>query len=138
MLDSAGRPTTDPNVLYETVPGTILPLGGERLGYRGYGLAVLVDAMATLLAGDEVEDASRLQNNVGLVVASTDGSFASRAQRMAEYLSSSAPRGSEPVLLPGELEERRRATSEKIDIDDRTWEEIVERAARRSVSLAGI
>ncbi len=46
LLDAAGQPTTDAGVLYRVPPGAILPLGGERLGHRGFGLGLLVEAMA--------------------------------------------------------------------------------------------
>ena len=58
VQDPAGRPTTDADVLYSTPPGTILPLGGSRFGHKGFALGLLVEVLATLLAGDEPADAS--------------------------------------------------------------------------------
>ncbi|HEY8505072.1 MAG TPA: Ldh family oxidoreductase, partial [Gemmataceae bacterium] len=37
LLDAAGRPTTDPGVLYNEPRGTILPIGGAQ-AYKGFGL----------------------------------------------------------------------------------------------------
>jgi uncharacterized oxidoreductase len=135
LLDSAGQPTTDPGVLYEDVPGTILPLGGSRLGYRGFALALLAESFATLLAGDETADPNRVQNNLALVVAAVDSEFASRADRMASYILASAPSGAEPIYLPGGPEQARQADSDSIAVDGLTWLAISERAAQRALRL---
>ena len=47
-LDEHGAPTTDPHAAR-----TLMPLGGEQAtcGYKGYGLAVLVDILCGPLAG---------------------------------------------------------------------------------------
>lgn len=51
MLDAAGQPSTDPGVLTTNPPGTILPLGGLSSGHKGFGLALLVEALTGGLAG---------------------------------------------------------------------------------------
>lgn len=135
LLDSDGRPTTDPGVLYGDVPGTILPLGGSRLGYRGFALALLAESFATILAGDETSDPNRIQNNLALVIAAVDRGFASRADRMASYILSSAPRDAEPVYLPGGPEQHRQAASDSVSVDDHTWNAIRERAEQRALRL---
>ena len=89
LLDAEGRPSTDPNVLYTTPPGTIMGLGGTRLGHRGFALGLLVEAMATVFAGEDTEDPSRIGNNVTMLAASVDDEFAERADRMARYVVSS-------------------------------------------------
>jgi LDH2 family malate/lactate/ureidoglycolate dehydrogenase len=50
-LDARGQPTTDPDVAYAT--RLLVPLGGSReLGsHKGYGLAMMVDILAGVLAG---------------------------------------------------------------------------------------
>jgi LDH2 family malate/lactate/ureidoglycolate dehydrogenase len=50
-LDADGRPTDDPNVLFENPPGTILPTGGTDHGHKGYGLALLIEALTQGLGG---------------------------------------------------------------------------------------
>jgi LDH2 family malate/lactate/ureidoglycolate dehydrogenase len=49
--DLEGRDTTDPKAILQG--GTLLPLGGteEHAGYKGYGLAVLVDILTGVLSG---------------------------------------------------------------------------------------
>jgi L-lactate dehydrogenase len=51
LLDSTGGASSDPAVLFATPPGTILPLGGLDAGHKGYGLALLVEALTGGLAG---------------------------------------------------------------------------------------
>ncbi len=50
LLDAQGRPSRDPAVLSQEPPGTILPLGGLESGHKGYGLALLVEALTGGLA----------------------------------------------------------------------------------------
>ena len=56
-VDEKGRPATDPQVVlksvYELKKGGLMPLGGleETAGYKGYGLAVLVDIFCGILSG---------------------------------------------------------------------------------------
>jgi LDH2 family malate/lactate/ureidoglycolate dehydrogenase len=50
-LDAAGHPTDDPAVLFADPPGTLLPVGGMDHGHKGYGLALLVEALTQGLAG---------------------------------------------------------------------------------------
>ena len=130
-----GLPTVDPNVLYSTPTGTIMPFGGERLGHRGYALGLLVEAMATLAVGDEAPDPSRVGNNLAFVVVSVDVEFAHRADRMAEYVRSASPWDNAPVLLPGSTEQVRRSDNRDIAVPLATWQAIVARAKKVGVPL---
>jgi L-lactate dehydrogenase len=51
LLDAAGRPTDDPAVFFSTPAGSIMPLGGPDLGHKGFGLALMVEALTSALAG---------------------------------------------------------------------------------------
>jgi L-lactate dehydrogenase len=51
MLDADGRPSRDPAVLATNPPGTIMPLGGMESGHKGFGLALVVEALTGGLAG---------------------------------------------------------------------------------------
>ena len=46
-LDADGRPTTDARVAQD---GALLPFGGPEGGYKGFGLALAMDALGTLTA----------------------------------------------------------------------------------------
>lgn len=50
-MDGAGAPTRDPHVIHDG--GCLFPLGGTDVmrGYKGYGLALLVDILSGVLAG---------------------------------------------------------------------------------------
>jgi uncharacterized oxidoreductase len=49
VIDSEGKPTTDPRQLRQG--GALLPLGGPDGGYKGTGLAVMVEILCGLLTG---------------------------------------------------------------------------------------
>ncbi len=51
LIDENGEPSDDPAVLSSPHRGTILPLGGLDAGHKGYGLALLVEALTAGLAG---------------------------------------------------------------------------------------
>jgi LDH2 family malate/lactate/ureidoglycolate dehydrogenase len=51
LMDAQGNPTNDPKVFAQNPPGTILPIGGTSYGHKGYGLALMVEALTGGLAG---------------------------------------------------------------------------------------
>src|SRR5690606_7475347 len=51
LLDSEGRPTDDPAVLTASPPGSIMSVGGESMGYKGFGFGIFVEAFALALSG---------------------------------------------------------------------------------------
>ena len=59
LLDDSGRPSDDPAVLFADPPGSILPLGGMDLGYKGYALGILSEALSAALAGSGRADGMR-------------------------------------------------------------------------------
>ena len=50
-LDAAGTPSDDPECLFTNPPGTLLPVGGAEYGHKGYGLALMVEALTQGLSG---------------------------------------------------------------------------------------
>jgi LDH2 family malate/lactate/ureidoglycolate dehydrogenase len=121
LRDAAGHPTDDPAALYASPRGAIQPLGGAA-GYRGTALALLVDVLAALLAGDDADDQGRTGSNLALLAIATGDGFAGRAERMGRYLRSSRPIDwAHPVLLPGEREQRAAARAGDIGVDGPTW-----------------
>jgi L-lactate dehydrogenase len=58
IQDAQGTPTDDPAVLFDEPKGTLLPLGGLDAGHKGYGLALLVEAITGGLAGFGRADAA--------------------------------------------------------------------------------
>jgi len=51
LQDAEGRATDDPAVLFAEPKGTLLPLGGQDAGHKGFALALLVEALTAGLAG---------------------------------------------------------------------------------------
>ena len=138
LLDCDGVGTTDPNALYTEPRGAIMPFGGIRQGYRGFALALFVEALATLLASDSTSDPRRFGNNVAVLAVQVEEGFAGRSEALKEYVCSAAPvNPAEPVVLPGEPEQWARASAKTITVDDRTWREIGELVGRKRLHLPG-
>lgn len=58
LLDAAGRPTRDPNVLEKSDPrGSLMLLGGVESGHKGFGMALMVEALTQGLSGFGRRDA---------------------------------------------------------------------------------
>ena len=109
--DSLGRPTSDPRTALE---GFLQPIGG----YKGYGLALMVDLFAGLLSGAAylthvkswVDDPAAAQNlGHAFILIDTAklgiGDLAARIADFAAILRASPPSDAAvPVRLPGESE----------------------------------
>ena len=50
-IDAVGEPSDDPAVLFSDPTGCLLPTGGLDHGHKGYGLALLVEALTQGLSG---------------------------------------------------------------------------------------
>ena len=139
IVDSEGRPSNDPAVLYGKPPGAILPLGGN-VGYKGFALSLMVDLLAGALsgAGCSRPDAPR-GGNAFLIMAidprafGDEGEFATHADALLAWVKSArlAP-GVEEIVAPGEIERREtlRRGREGIPIDDETWGRLLDAAHR--------
>jgi LDH2 family malate/lactate/ureidoglycolate dehydrogenase len=110
--DREGRPTTDPKAALD---GFLLPIGG----YKGYGLALMVDLFAGLLSGaaylthvSSWVDAPGSPQNLGHVFILIDtkrmgapGWLHPLVEDFRSILQETPPADpSQPVLLPGQLE----------------------------------
>jgi L-lactate dehydrogenase len=121
LQDADGNPTIDPSALYADPPGTLLPLGGERYGHKGYALGLLVETLATLLGGDEADDHGRWGNNLFLIVIPVDDDFQGRADRMGRYIRSARASDGRPIQLPGDRERATGRADDRIPVDTATW-----------------
>jgi uncharacterized oxidoreductase len=131
VVDSEGEVATDPNKLFQG--GCLLPLGGSE-GYKGYGLAVIVEILCGLLTGlgFGVEPTGR--HNDGCFMAAFNveafrplATFKREVADLAKFLKDTKPsKGSNGVLYPGEIEHIREAENRKagIEIDAATWEKL--------------
>lgn len=108
-LDALGLPTNDPAALFAQPPGTILPLGGLDAGHKGYGLALMIEALTGGLAGfGRADVAEGWGATVWLQIYDPSafaglGAFTWQTDWIVRACHSSAPRDpSQPVRLPGE------------------------------------
>jgi uncharacterized oxidoreductase len=146
LLDAAGAPTTEPMGFYGPPRGTILPFGSPRLGYKGFGLSLLVEILGSTLAGvplDEPGQTAAYVNGLFLLAIDPDAfggreRFRGLLAELFAYVSSSPPApGTDGVVLPGALDFR---TAEKrrrdgIPVAEETWRLIVEAGRKAGVSL---
>jgi len=134
ILDAAGNPSTDPNDLYGPPQGSLTPLGGAA-GYKGFGLAFIIDILSGALGGagcSRVESPPMRGNGVFLE-AINPAAFgaADRFPRdvagLADYVRSSplAP-GCDRILVPGQIEHetRLRRLQQGIEIEDETRQKL--------------
>jgi len=144
LLDAEGRPTTDPNSLYGTPPGTILPMGGEQ-AYKGFGLGLMVEIFAGALSGGVcIREKPINQNGNCLFLMFVDPAavggeehFTTEVRQLCEFVKG-CPRinGCEEILLPGDPERRTLAqrTATGIPLDDGNWGELTKLAAKLNIS----
>jgi hydroxycarboxylate dehydrogenase B len=132
ILNAAGATTTNPADLYTDPPGAILPFGGAQ-AYKGFGLGLMMDALAGGLSGGECSRPDRplpgLGNSVVFVLWDVDAfggreHFLESVGGLAEYVRGT-PRAkhSAEITLPGDPERRsrRRREVEGIPVPDGTW-----------------
>ncbi|WBL77888.1 Ldh family oxidoreductase [Bradyrhizobium xenonodulans] len=142
IIDAEGRPTTDPRDYRKG--GTLLPLGGSE-GYKGSGLAAMVEVMCRLLTGPGFGAEPDSPHNNSCFMAAFNVAafrplekFKKDVAEFAFYLKSTpSSEGSSGVFYPGEighLREQER-TANGIEIEEATWEKL--RALARDYGLAG-
>ncbi len=136
IIDKDGKQTTDPT--QHRKGGALLPLGGSE-GYKGYGLAVMVEILCGLLTGlgFGVEPTGRHNDGCFMAVFKVDAfrplaQFKQEVTEFARYLQNTKPaEGFSRVYYPGEIEyekeQDRRVNG--IEVEDATWQKLREMAA---------
>src|SRR5213082_555271 len=132
VIGSDGKPTNDPRQLRQG--GALLPLGGPEGGYKGTGLAVMVEILCGLLTGlgFGVEPTGRHNDGCFMAVFKVEAfrplaEFKKEIGEFIKYLKETPPaEGSSGVLYPGEIEHQREQDRRKngIDVEDSTWDKI--------------
>jgi uncharacterized oxidoreductase len=133
VITHAGRSTTNPADLYGPTLGALLPFGG----HKGFGLAVMIDALAGILSGagccHEIDAPMEGKTDgVFLMALSVDAFlplslFVEQVGALIRHVKSSPlATGFEEVLVPGEIEARRRARARQdgIAVADAVWHEL--------------
>jgi uncharacterized oxidoreductase len=142
IIDHDGNPTNEPSDFKGDPPGAILPLGGV-VAHKGTGLSLMVEVLGGLMSGLGCANGSKtmLSNGVFLNVyniehfADLDEYYDEFESLIAHVKSSRLAPGFDEILIAGEPEYRNaiRVEAEGIEVDDRTWEQIVEEG-----KLAGV
>jgi uncharacterized oxidoreductase len=137
LIDAAGKPTTDPGVMYNPPSGALLPFGL----HKGGGLAVICDLLAGALTGGRThnprtikKDGTDIINNMLSVIidpAPMGGAdfMEDEVETFITWVKSARPQpGVAEVLAPGEPERARRADREKngVPIDTTTWQQLLD------------
>jgi uncharacterized oxidoreductase len=144
VVAADGRPTTDPADLYGPPRGALLPFGG----HKGFGLGLVVDALAGILSGagcctDPAAPLEGQTDGVFLVAIRIEAFcplplFREQVALLVRHVKSSPPApGFEAVLVPGEPEagERARREREGIPIEEGVWQAL--RAVFEGLSVSG-
>jgi uncharacterized oxidoreductase len=131
IIDHQGRPATNAAGLYGPPRGAILPFGG----HKGFGLAMLIDALAGGLSGagcctDADTPMAGKTDGVFLVAVKIAAfypllGFQRTVGYLLQHVKSSPPApGLTEVLVPGELEARtrRQRLRDGIPVEAATWE----------------
>jgi uncharacterized oxidoreductase len=133
ILDAAGASSTRPADYVDG--GTLVPVGGLTGGHKGYALIFLVELIVGLLSGGRISgpDDPRFSNGFVLIAIDAPGGVAgsSTVAGLIDWVKSArlAP-GAAEIVVPGELEERRRrAGSSALTLDATTVEELDRLAA---------
>ena len=123
LLDANGAETNDPAVLFANPPGTLQPLGGTTAGHKGYGLALLVEAVTGGLAGHGRADpkegwgATVFVQIIDPQAFAGTGAFTRQMQGIADACRTNPPRtGGRAVRLPGDNGIAKRAVQLKSGI----------------------
>lgn len=146
MIDSEGNPITDPDDFRDQPQNTaVMPLGGFQFGHKGFGLAVMIDAIAGGLswAGCSREKPTRGASGIVMFAIKIEDfidltDYQQEIEYLVDWVKSSAKlTGVDEIYVPGEFEERSRQTRLKkgIPIEDPTWDRLVEAAEKHQVSI---
>jgi uncharacterized oxidoreductase len=145
LLDCEGRPTTDPNSLYGSPPGSILPMGGSQ-AYKGFGLGLMIEIFTGAISGGVCARPvpyAKKGNCVFMMLIDPAGfggaeHFQAEVKQLVEYVKS-CPRieGCEEILLPGDPERRlfAKRSAEGIPLDDENWNALAKLGEKLGIAL---
>jgi LDH2 family malate/lactate/ureidoglycolate dehydrogenase len=145
LLDAAGNPTRDPWVLEHAEPrGSLQLVGGREYGHKGFGLALMIEALSQGLSGHGRRDApTRWGGNVFLQVIDPDffagrDAFADQMDFLSERCRANRPIDpAKPVRVPGDQAARGIATAgrEGVAFEPAPWAAIARCAQALGVAL---
>ena len=108
-LDSDGKPSNNPSVIFQNPPGSLQALGGLEAGHKGYGLALFIEALTSGLAGFGRADAADIWGaSVSVQVTDIEAfgdaeAFHHQMDHLVEKCLNNKPANPKnPVRLPGQ------------------------------------
>ncbi len=141
LKDNRGRPSDDPSVRFTEPKGAVYPLGGADLGYKGFGLGIMVEALTAALGGHgRADKPTGWGASVFLQLIDPDRFGGIEAfRRETAYLADSCrvspvAAGDPPVQMPGDGALKRRA--EQLAAGVRLYPGIMEALNERAAELA--
>ena len=130
-----GSATTDPKTFRQG--GALLPLGGSE-GFKGTGLAAMVEVLCGLLTGlgFGIDPSGRHNDGCFMAVFNVAAfrpldTFKREVADFAQYLKDTKPSiGSPGVFYPGEIEhlKQQERSAKGIEVEDATWAKLTELA----------
>ena len=109
LLKEDGTATNDPQTFFLNPPSTVLPLGGLDLGYKGFALGIMIEAMTNALGGHGRNDNPERWGASVFVQIIDPSKFAGESYFLEEMeffknqcLASTALSEKNPVRMPGE------------------------------------
>ena len=143
FVDAEGNPVTDPNAARDQ-NAAMLPLGGP-MGHKGYGLGVMIDAIAGGLswAGCSADPPTRGGSGFLCLAIKIESfidieEYKKEIDILCEWIRSSPTMpGVGKIYLPGEIEweKREEREAEGIFVEDETWTELRACAEELGVAL---
>jgi uncharacterized oxidoreductase len=144
LVDSKGRPTDDPGVIYSEPHGAVLPFGE----HKGYGLAMICELLAGAIGGAGViRSATMPEKGIlnGWLTFVLDPArleagpmLAAETDALIAWVRSTPPADpAAPVLIAGEPERiaRERRLRDGIEVDPTSWGLIRSHAAALGVNI---
>lgn len=145
LLDGQGRPTRDPAVLEHSEPrGSLQLIGGQEYGHKGFGLALMIEALSQGLAGHgRLDQPRRWGGNVFLQVINPDffagaEAFVAQTDFLSQQCRSTRPIDpARPVRVPGDqaASSLAQAQANGLSYDDASWQALNDWAQRLGVAV---
>ncbi len=118
LKDRAGNATDNPSVFFDEPPGSIMPIGGESHGYKGYALTMMTEILSMALGGygraNDTVTSDGEANSVYIQMINPDAfgsqtNFLKQAQAIKAMCENSTHKaGDEAVRVPGQRAWQRR------------------------------
>jgi uncharacterized oxidoreductase len=141
IVDSEGRPSTNPADFVGPPEGALLPFGG----HKGFALSLATDILAGAISGAGCSRPSGKRVGNSFTTTLLDpavfrgrGQFDLDVNQLVDYVKSSKlAEGFNEILIPGEPERQERVRRERdgISVDNETWRQIRETGERYGVKM---